>query len=187
MLSLRFSARLCHRAASSAWIPAFAGMTGVLLASSVVPAFAGMTQLAIEHPSSRRTPGPMLSVRICPHLRIIIPSLGKVTMLWTFARFPSHVMSKSAYVYMLASGRYGTLYIGVTSDLIRRVWQHREGLADGFTKKYRIKQLVWFETHSEIVQAITREKQLKEWKRAWKIELIQQQNPLWRDLYVDLV
>jgi putative endonuclease len=88
---------------------------------------------------------------------------------------------------MLASGRYGTLYIGVTSDLIRRVWQHREGLADGFTKKYGVKQLFWFETHSDIVQAITREKQLKEWRRAWKLELIHQHNPLWRDLYGDLV
>jgi putative endonuclease len=75
------------------------------------------------------------------------------------------------------------LYIGVTSDLVRRVWQHREGLAPGFTKTYGVKRLVWFETHGDIIAAITREKQLKKWKRAWKIELIQSVNPEWRDLY----
>ncbi|MEN3297495.1 MAG: putative endonuclease [Burkholderiales bacterium] len=96
-------------------------------------------------------------------------------------------MEKTSYVYMLASARYGTLYLGVTSDLIKRIWQHREGLADGFTKKYGIKQLVWFEIHAEIVSAITREKQLKKWNRAWKIELIQKENPYWRDLYEDLL
>jgi putative endonuclease len=96
-------------------------------------------------------------------------------------------MEKTSYVYMLASARYGTLYLGVTSDLIKRISQHREGLADGFTKKYGIKQLVWFEIHAEIVSAITREKQLKKWNRAWKIELIQKENPYWRDLYEDLL
>ena len=95
-------------------------------------------------------------------------------------------MSKSSYVYMLASGRYGTLYIGVTSDLIRRVWQHREGLADGFTKQYGIKNLVWYEVHTDITEAIRREKQLKKWDRNWKVELIQQGNPRWRDLYADI-
>jgi putative endonuclease len=94
-------------------------------------------------------------------------------------------MEKLGYVYMLADGCYGTLYVGVTSDLVRRVWEHREKAADGFTKKYNINRLVWFETHIEIYQAITREKQLKKWKRAWKIELIQRENPTWRDLYLD--
>lgn len=94
-------------------------------------------------------------------------------------------MERTGYVYILASECYGTLYVGVTSDLVQRVWQHREGLAEGFTKKYRIKRLVWFETHDEIVSAIWREKQLKKWKRAWKVALIQEANPEWRDLYED--
>ncbi len=95
-------------------------------------------------------------------------------------------MEKLSYVYILASGRYGTLYIGVTSDLIRRVWQHREGLAEGFTKQYNVKQLVWYEQHTDIYAAITREKQIKEWRRDWKIELIQKTNPLWLDLFPDI-
>jgi putative endonuclease len=96
-------------------------------------------------------------------------------------------MDKVSYVYMLASARYGTLYIGVTADLLRRVWQHREGVADGFTKKYHINQLVWFETHSDITVAIQREKILKKYSRHDKIELIQQTNSYWRDLYPELV
>jgi putative endonuclease len=96
-------------------------------------------------------------------------------------------MDTQSYVYLLASSRYGTLYIGVTSDLVKRVWQHREGFADGFTKKHRIKTLVWFEVHADITAAITREKILKKWSRHDKIELIQKQNPYWRDLYDDLV
>jgi putative endonuclease len=94
-------------------------------------------------------------------------------------------MDRSSYVYILGSDCYGTLYVGVTSDLVRRVWQHREGLVAGFTKTYGVKRLVWFETHGDIIAAITREKQLKKWKRAWKIELIQSVNPEWRDLYDD--
>jgi putative endonuclease len=86
---------------------------------------------------------------------------------------------------MLASARYGTLYLGVTSNLVKRVWEHREGLADGFTKKYGVKQLVWFEVHGDIMSAITREKILKKWSRSSKIDLIQKGNPYWRDLYVD--
>lgn len=95
-------------------------------------------------------------------------------------------MDKTFYVYMLASARYGTLYLGVTSNLIKRVWEHREGVVEGFTKEYGVKQLVWFETHTDAVAAITREKQLKKWNRAWKIRLIQQENPYWRDLYEEL-
>ncbi|MES2536309.1 MAG: GIY-YIG nuclease family protein [Pseudomonadota bacterium] len=96
-------------------------------------------------------------------------------------------MEKSFYVYMLGSAPYGTLYIGVTSNLIKRVWEHREGAADGFTKKYGIKELVWFEAHGDAISAIIREKQLKKWNRSWKIELIQRGNPDWRDLYEDIV
>jgi putative endonuclease len=95
-------------------------------------------------------------------------------------------MDKSAYVYMLASARYGTLYIGVTSNLVRRVWQHREGVTEGFTKTYGVKHLVWYEVHCEIREAITREKQLKQWNRAWKVALIHQANPLWRDLFDEI-
>jgi putative endonuclease len=95
-------------------------------------------------------------------------------------------MEKSSYVYILASGRYGTLYIGVTSNLIRRVWEHREGLVDGFTKQYGVKNLVWFEQHADIYAAITREKQIKEWRRDWKVNLIQKTNPSWRDLFSDI-
>jgi putative endonuclease len=86
---------------------------------------------------------------------------------------------------MLSDRCYGTLYLGVTSDLVRRVWEHREGFIPSFTRQYGLKHLVWFEVHEDIVAAITREKQLKKWRRAWKIELIQQANPTWRDLYQD--
>ncbi len=94
-------------------------------------------------------------------------------------------MDKQSYVYMLASRRYGTLYLGVTSDLAKRVWQHKNGAVEGFTKMYGVKTLVWFEVHANIYEAITREKQLKRWRRDWKIELIQSTNPLWRDLSED--
>ncbi len=92
-------------------------------------------------------------------------------------------MEKSSYVYMLASRPYGTLYIGVTADLVRRIAQHRAGLVDGFTKQHRVHQLVWYEVHTSIDAAITREKQLKRWMRNWKINLIQSTNPTWHDLY----
>ena len=95
-------------------------------------------------------------------------------------------MSKSSYVYIMANDRYGTLYIGVTSDLVKRVWEHKEGAADGFTKKYGAKQLVWYETHEDMLAAITREKQLKKWNRDWKVNLIQEKNPDWQDLYDDI-
>jgi len=91
------------------------------------------------------------------------------------------------HVYILASGKNGTLYVGVTSDLIRRVHQHKEGLADGFTKKYGVKLLVWFEGTASIAAAIAREKQLKNWKREWKVALVEKENPRWRDLYPDLL
>ncbi len=95
-------------------------------------------------------------------------------------------MTKLFYVYILASGKNGTLYIGLTSNLPQRVWQHKEGLVDGFTKRYNVKSLVWYEQHEEAAPAITREKQLKKWNRAWKIDLIEQENPGWRDLYLEL-
>ena len=92
-------------------------------------------------------------------------------------------MSGVYYVYILASKRNGTLYIGVTNDLARRVWEHREGLAEGFTKDYGVKRLVYFEAFEDINAAIHREDRLKKWKRQWKIDLIQSRNLLWDDLY----
>ena len=93
---------------------------------------------------------------------------------------------KAGYVYIMASGKNGTIYIGVTSDLVKRVWEHREGLIDGFTKKYGCKSLVWFESHEDLQEARRRELQIKEWKRAWKIRLIEGQNLDWNDLYSTL-
>ena len=87
---------------------------------------------------------------------------------------------------MLASANRGTLYLGVTSNLPGRVWQHKEGVADGFTKKYGIKTLVWYEVHGDALVAISREKQIKKWNRVWKIELIESANPSWVDLYSEI-
>ena len=86
------------------------------------------------------------------------------------------------FVYLMASQRNGTLYIGVTNDLHRRIDEHRSGMVSGFTSKYRVHQLVWFETHERIDEAIVREKQLKGWNRAWKLKLIEAANPGWRDV-----
>jgi putative endonuclease len=88
---------------------------------------------------------------------------------------------------MLASRHNGTLYVGVTSDLIQRVWQHKNGFIDGFSRQHRVHLLVWFEPHATMEAAIAREKALKEWRRAWKVDLIEQANPYWRDLYDDLL
>jgi putative endonuclease len=90
------------------------------------------------------------------------------------------------YVYILASAPQGTLYVGVTNDLIRRVGEHRLEMADGFTKKYNVHRLVYFETFDDVTPAIEREKKLKRWRRDWKIALFSQLNPDWRDLYDDL-
>ena len=88
---------------------------------------------------------------------------------------------------MLASGQHGTLYVGVTSDLLNRVAQHREGTLGGFTARYGVKRLVWFELHDSIVTAIQREKSLKKYKREWKVNLIERENPRWADLYPELL
>ena len=87
----------------------------------------------------------------------------------------------------MASARNGTLYVGVTSALLHRVHQHREGLVPGFSKEYRVHRLVWFEHHADMPSAIRREKQLKEWRRRWKLDLIEGSNPEWRDLWFDLI
>ena len=89
-------------------------------------------------------------------------------------------------VYILASARNGTLYTGVTSDLLKRVWEHKSDLVEGFTKRYAVHVLVWFELHEDMLAAIRREKTIKGWKRRWKLELIETMNPEWRDLYAEL-
>ncbi len=96
-------------------------------------------------------------------------------------------MSKQYYVYVLASGRNGTLYVGVTSDLIKRVYEHKNNLVEGFTQKYDVHNLVYFEVTESVESAIAREKQLKKWNRAWKIRLIEKDNPEWKDLYSELI
>ena len=94
---------------------------------------------------------------------------------------------KTYYTYITASKKNGTLYIGVTSNLKKRITEHKEGLVEGFTKKYKVDKLVWYETFNDIREAITKEKQLKKWDRKWKLELIEKENPSWRDLYDDLL
>jgi putative endonuclease len=94
---------------------------------------------------------------------------------------------KQPCVYLLASKRNGTLYVGVTSNLVQRVWQHKNDLAEGFTRRYRIHMLVWYEQCESMQAAIAREKAIKEWKRVWKIRLIEMTNPQWRDLYEDIL
>ena len=94
-------------------------------------------------------------------------------------------MEKPSYVYILASAPYGTLYIGVTTDIVKRTWQHREEFVEGFTKQYGVHMLVWYEIHHHLMTAVAREKQLKKWKREWKIKLIHERNPQWRDLYLE--
>ena len=97
-----------------------------------------------------------------------------------------YAMTKLPCVYILASRRNGTLYVGVTSDLIKRVWQHKNDLVEGFTKQYGVHALVWYEPHETMDSAIKREKAIKKWNRKWKLKLIEQSNPQWRDLYKEL-
>lgn len=94
---------------------------------------------------------------------------------------------KEYYVYILASQKYGTLYIGITSNLLKRVYQHKEGLVAGFTKKYHVHKLVYYEVHEDVHEAILREKQMKKWRRDWKINLIERDNPQWLDIYCELI
>ena len=93
---------------------------------------------------------------------------------------------KQYYVYILASKKNGTLYIGVTNDLVRRIYEHKHGLIDGFTKRHSVKMLVYYEIANDITEAIKREKAMKKWYRKWKIDLIEKTNPEWRDLYNDI-
>ena len=96
-------------------------------------------------------------------------------------------MDKQPAVYILASGYNGTLYIGVTSNLIQRIWQHKNNLVEGFSEKYGVHSLVYYELHEQMLAAIGREKQLKRWNRQWKVNLIEKANPMWKDLWEELV
>jgi len=95
-------------------------------------------------------------------------------------------MEQTYFVYILASARNGTLYVGVTNDLARRIYEHKAKQVRGFTSRYNVHMLVWYETYGDVNEAIAREKQLKKWERRWKLELIETLNPSWRDLYFDL-
>ena len=94
---------------------------------------------------------------------------------------------KQPAVYILASERNGTLYVGVTSDLVKRVWEHKNDLVEGFTNKYHVHMLVYYELYGDMYQAIRREKQIKKWNRLWKLRLIEEQNPTWNDLYKSIL
>ena len=94
---------------------------------------------------------------------------------------------KQPCVYILASDRNGTLYTGVTSNLAKRIWEHKNETTEGFTKKYSVHMLVWFEQHETMESAISREKAIKKWERAWKLELIEKSNPEWQDLYPEII
>jgi putative endonuclease len=96
-------------------------------------------------------------------------------------------MEKYSYVYILASEPYGTLYVGVTSNLIKRISEHRSEIVPCFSQRYGTKRLVWYETHAEIYEAIRREKQIKKWNRDWKVNLVQVTNPEWRDLFDEVI
>ena len=97
------------------------------------------------------------------------------------------MLMKQYYVYILASQKNGTLYVGMTSDLIKRVYEHKQNLVDGFSRKYSVHHLVYYEQHSEAQEAILREKQIKKWNRKWKIRLIEEKNPGWSDLYNEII
>ena len=105
---------------------------------------------------------------------------------WNKSNNNSLSRMKSYYVYILTSKRRGTIYVGVTNNLAKRVFEHKEGLVEGFTKQHQVKFLVYYEETNNIESAVQREKRLKKWKRAWKIELIEKSNPNWEDLYLNL-
>ena len=99
----------------------------------------------------------------------------------------STALRRQAAVYIITNKRNGTLYVGVTSDLVKRIWQHKEGQIEGFSKKHGLKLLAYYELHGEMSEAILREKRLKDWKRKWKLELIEKKNPYWLDLYESIL
>jgi len=96
-------------------------------------------------------------------------------------------MDRQYYVYIVTNKAYGTLYVGITNDLIRRTWEHRNGVVEGFTREHELHRLVWFEVHQDVEEAIRREKLIKKWHRDWKVNLIQARNPEWDDLYKEII
>jgi putative endonuclease len=136
----------------------------------------------------------MAGLTLVPSSRLMSATSGKLPLTQRYrhpglepgpALFLAAAMEKLPCVYILARASHSTLYTGVTSDLPGRVWQHREGIVRGFTQRYGIKRLVWFEAHETMEQAIVREKRIKRWPRAWKYELIHERNPTWHDLAED--
>lgn len=121
-------------------------------------------------------------------MQVVIPAGGIMRSMRPQSRDPGEKTMKdhTYFIYIIASRKNGTLYVGVTNQLLRRVQQHRERLVPGFTKKYGVKILVYFEVHNDINEAIAREKRLKHWRRSWKLELIEKKNPEWRDLWPEL-
>ena len=95
-------------------------------------------------------------------------------------------MMEGSYVYILASRRNGTLYVGSTTNLVKRIWEHKNNVIPGFTAKYQVHQLVYYETHQDIIEAAKRERRLKNWCRKWKLNIIEKLNPTWRDLYAEI-
>ena len=95
-------------------------------------------------------------------------------------------MDRQYYVYIMTNNAYGTLYVGITNNLVRRAWEHRNSLVQGFTKDHELHRLVWFEVHGDVEEAIRREKLIKKWHRDWKVNLIQARNPSWRDLFEEI-
>ncbi len=96
-------------------------------------------------------------------------------------------MPSNAYVYIMASKRNGVLYIGSTTDLVKRIWEHRISVVPSFTSKYRVHRLIFYEIHQDYYYALTRERQMKKWERAWKVRLIEKDNPEWKDLYMEII
>ena len=118
--------------------------------------------------------GDLFYIFIATIFRTVIPAKAGIQ---------EDIMAKQFYVYILASKRNGTLYTEVTSNIVQRVWQHKNDMLDGFTQKYNVKILVYYETHDNAESALTREKQIKKWRRDWKLRLIEKSNPHWKDLY----
>jgi putative endonuclease len=132
--------------------------------------------------SDRLIPSPSAIFRLIAPRRIlsfVIPRRAT----WREPGIHNHRCAMAYYVYLLASKKHGTLYLGVTNDIVRRAYEHRIKAVQGFTKRYAVNKLVWFEIYDDALTAIAREKELKKWRRDWKIRLIEEQNPGWVDLY----
>ena len=115
------------------------------------------------------------------------PATQRGAQLADILTFSARSLVKRAYVYIMSNKRYGTIYVGVTNDIVRRAWEHREGIVPGFTRRYRLHDLVWFEEHATLVEAIQREHNMKHWPRRWKTALVDALNPEWNDLYPTIV